>query len=223
MLAMNVTDRPYTHEMVVVHRVFRRESGLMPRFVRAVPEGDTARAAEIAEHYLDYAEGLHHHHSAEDELVWPLLLSRVRLEADMVVRMEDQHERIAETLTRIAEVLPEWRLTASKGAGEKLAIAMEEHRAALVEHLDDEERYVLALVAEHMSVAEWEAVGARAVEQIPKKKLLISMGAILEEADQEERGFFLGKLPFVARLLWRTVGRRQYAEQVARLRGPLAA
>ncbi|WP_344915040.1 hemerythrin domain-containing protein [Streptosporangium oxazolinicum] len=209
--------------MVIVHRVFRRESGLMPRFVRAVPEGDTARAAEIAEHYLDYAEGLHHHHAAEDELVWPLLLSRVRLETDMVVRMEDQHQRIDETLTRIAGILPEWRLTAAKGTGEKLAIAMEEHRAALIEHLDDEERHVLALIAEHMSVPEWEAVGARAVEQIAKEKLLLSMGAILEEATPEERRFFLGKLPAVARLLWRTVGRRQYAKRVRSLRGPLPA
>ncbi|MGJ6968401.1 hemerythrin domain-containing protein [Streptosporangium sp. G11] len=220
---MNATDRPYTHEMVVVHRVFRRESGLMPHFVRAVPEGDTVRAAEIAEHYLDYAEGLHHHHTAEDELVWPLLLSRVRPRAGMVERMEDQHQRIDATLARIAEVLPEWRLTASKGTGEKLAITMEEHRAALVEHLDDEERYVLALIAEHMSVPEWEAVGARAVEQIAKEKLMLSMGAILEEATPAERRFFLGKLPAIARLLWKTVGRRQYAKQVLRLRGPLAA
>ena len=31
-------QRPDTHEMIVVHRVFRRESDLMPTLIRAVPE-----------------------------------------------------------------------------------------------------------------------------------------------------------------------------------------
>ncbi|MCA2227769.1 hypothetical protein [Nonomuraea aurantiaca] len=35
-------DRPYTHEMVIVHRVFRREAALMPRLVHAVPTGGSA-------------------------------------------------------------------------------------------------------------------------------------------------------------------------------------
>lgn len=49
------------------------------------------------------------------------------------------------------------------------------------------------------------------------------MGAILEEATPEERRFFLGKVPAIARLLWKTVGRRQYAKRVRSLRGPLPA
>jgi hypothetical protein len=43
--AANIRKRPYTHEMVLVHRVFRRESSLLPRLVRTVRAGDTARAA----------------------------------------------------------------------------------------------------------------------------------------------------------------------------------
>ncbi|MFF3851349.1 hypothetical protein ACFYX4_40200, partial [Streptomyces sp. NPDC002328] len=42
-------QRPHTDEMVVVHRVFRRESALLPRLVRAVEDGDTGRAALIAD------------------------------------------------------------------------------------------------------------------------------------------------------------------------------
>ena len=38
------------HDMVVVHRAFRRELAIIPRLVRAVPAGDTRRAAVVADH-----------------------------------------------------------------------------------------------------------------------------------------------------------------------------
>ena len=39
-MTMPTDERPYTHEMVVVHRVFRREARLLPRIVTAVSGGD---------------------------------------------------------------------------------------------------------------------------------------------------------------------------------------
>src|SRR5215469_7010300 len=86
-------ERPHsTREMLAVHRVFRRESALMPRLVQAVPDGNTAQAALIAQAFRDYQLGLHIHHTGEDTLVWPLLLARVDLAADMVLRMEPEHQ-----------------------------------------------------------------------------------------------------------------------------------
>ena len=87
--------RPDTHEMVIIHRAFRRESRLLAALIAAVPAGDTARARVLAAHFRWYQLGVHHHHTGEDELIWPLLLARVDLEADVVVRMEAQHERVA--------------------------------------------------------------------------------------------------------------------------------
>ncbi len=102
-----VRERPDTHEMYVVHRVFRRETALLPRLVRNVRAGDTERARFVAAHYRDYALGLHHHHTAEDLLIWPLLLARVDLEAELVLRMEQQHEVVAAGLEAVAALLPE--------------------------------------------------------------------------------------------------------------------
>jgi hypothetical protein len=74
MTTTTAIQRPDTHDMIVVHRVFRRESDLMPTLIRAVPDGDTARAGVLAQAFSDYQLGLHLHHTGEDELVWPLLL-----------------------------------------------------------------------------------------------------------------------------------------------------
>ncbi|MEU6865480.1 hemerythrin domain-containing protein [Streptomyces sp. NPDC046876] len=216
--------RPYTHEMVVVHRVFRRESALLPRLVRAVPEGATERAAVVGSHLAEYVTGLHHHHTVEDETIWPLLRERAEAAAegaDIVVRMEEQHARIDRSLAEVTDLAPAWRRSPYRAAAEDLAGALEEHRSALLEHLDDEERLVLPLVEEHLSVAEWDAVGRRGMETVPKDKLLLALGALLEDADPQERAYFLDRAPLIGRLLWKAFGRRQYAAACRALRAPL--
>jgi hemerythrin-like domain-containing protein len=215
------TERPNTHDMYVVHRVFRRESALMPRLVRAVRSGDAARARVVAGHFRDYALGLHHHHTAEDTLVWPLLLARVDLEADLVLRMEAQHEVIAASLATVEELLPAWERTADPDTGTAIADALERHRASLVAHLTDEEDHLLALIEEHLTVAEWNALGERVATETPKDKLLFFLGALLEEATPREAADLMGNLPQPARLVWRLYGRRAYARRTRALRAPL--
>ncbi|MBO1332180.1 hemerythrin domain-containing protein [Streptomyces sp. VRA16 Mangrove soil] len=199
--------------MVVVHRVFRRESALLPRLVRAVPHGGTRRAGEVVAYLTDYVGGLHHHHTLEDELIWPRLRERSADSADkeLTARMEEQHERIDRTLATVGERAPRWQRSADSATGEALAEALDEHRAALEEHLDDEERLILPLVAEHLTVAEWDEIGRRGLDPLPKDKVMLALGAILEEATPQERAYFLGRAPLLGRLVWQLVGRRQYA------------
>ncbi|MFJ9648874.1 hemerythrin domain-containing protein [Streptomyces sp. NPDC004244] len=220
MSASGTAERPYTHEMVVVHRVFRRESALLPRLVRAVPAGATARAAAVGAHLAEYVTGLHHHHTVEDEMIWPLLRERAA-DGLLVERMEEQHERIDRSLAAVNDRAPVWQQTANRAAGTELALALEEHRAALLEHLDDEERLLLPLVAAHLTVAEWDAVGRRGLETVPKDKLMLALGSLLEDATPQEQAYFLGKAPLIGRLLWKAFGRRQYAASCRALRAPL--
>ncbi|MFF3849394.1 hemerythrin domain-containing protein [Streptomyces sp. NPDC002328] len=171
-------------------------------------------------HLDDYLTGLHHHHTLEDELVWPLLRERAA-DGELVARMEEQHQDIDSTLAVVSEWAPVWRREANHIAREELALALAEHRSVLLVHLDEEERSVLPLVAEHLTVAEWDLVGQRGLEGLPKEKLLIALGAILEDATPQERAYFLGKAPLLGRVLWYTLGRRQYAAACRAVRGPL--
>jgi hemerythrin-like domain-containing protein len=212
------TTRPDTHEMVVVHRVFRREATLLPDLIGAVPPGDTARARRLARHLRDYQAGLRAHHTGEDDLIWPLLLARVDLEADLVLWMEQQHEVIAATLDRVGAVLDRWERVAAVTERDELVGALRAHRVALLEHLADEEAHLLSLIEEHLSVAEWSALGERFANETPKPKLLFFLGAILEEADPAEQALILANLPGPVRLIWRLFGRRDYARRVARIR-----
>ncbi|MER5257337.1 MULTISPECIES: hemerythrin domain-containing protein [unclassified Streptomyces] len=215
-------ERPDTREMVIIHRGLRREARLLVELIAAVPPGDTARATVLAGHFRDYRLGLHNHHHGEDLHLWPALLAKVDLEADAVLRMDTQHERIAQTLTAAEATLPAWESTGGEQERDALVAALSEHRAVLVEHLDEEERVLLPLVARHLTQREWKAMGDHFLESTPKPKLLLFLGIVLEDADQAERAAVLAGLPLPARLVWHAVGRPLYRRRTRLVRGSRA-
>ncbi len=61
--ADNATDRPLIQQMVVIHRVFRREFGLLPAMIRGVAPDDVERAKIVAEHATGLLRFVHVHHT----------------------------------------------------------------------------------------------------------------------------------------------------------------
>jgi len=210
--------RPDTHEMVIVHRAFRREFRLAPELIRQVAAGDTARAKVVAAHVTDIVWGLHHHHHGEDELLWPKLLERSAPDAELVELMEAQHARVSAALDGVDALIAPWQSTADPEAGASLASAIEDMSAALAEHLDQEEAQILPLAEQHLSVAEWQRLGKNAVDTLPKSKRLTFLGMILEDTSDEERAEFLRNIPPPVRVLWRLLGVRGYQKYVAKVR-----
>ncbi len=210
---------PFTREMKMIHRIFRRESALMPKLVAAVAEGDVRRAAVLAEAWRSYQLGLHLHHSHEDELLWPKLLTRMEPDAARVQRMEEQHQALGLGLERVEVLLVDWLSTASVARRGEVVQALVEHHRTLCAHLDEEESVVMPLVERHIGAAEWREVGARGLAATPRSKRLLALGAILEDASEEERQDFLGRLPGPARLVWWLVGQHRYRSHVRHIRG----
>ena len=81
-------------EMAMVHRVFRDELHDAPGLVRGVAVGDTGRSMVVGAHLDFIVAGLHHHHAAEDELLWP----KLRTER-LAVEVEELSLRTGEHLT----------------------------------------------------------------------------------------------------------------------------
>ncbi|MBF6435167.1 hemerythrin domain-containing protein [Nocardia cyriacigeorgica] len=208
-----------TQDMKIVHRAFRRESRLLMELVAAVAPGDTARAAVIAGHFRDYRLGLKNHHEGEDELLWPPLLSRVDLGADVILRMQRQHERVEATLASLDSAVPAWEATAGADERDALVAVLADHRAVLVEHLDDEETMLLPLAADHITDKEWASLGEHLVANTPKLTLLTLFGLVLEDADPAERALLLGVLPAPVRVIWYVIGRPRYVRHIRRVRG----
>ncbi len=216
------TVHPYVREMAMIHQVFRRESRLLAELVQEVSPGDTARARVLAEHWRQYAVGLHAHHTGEDEMLWPVLLPHLDLDAEQVLAMEVQHRELSDGITRVQGSMDRWVAHARTDDRDEVADALRLHRRQLCDHLDEEERSVMPLVALHVNEEQWRKVGERGLAETPRNRLMIALGAILEDTSPHEREEFLARLPVAARVLWRLLGRRQYRRETARIRGRAA-
>jgi hemerythrin-like domain-containing protein len=215
---LDIRPRTDVHDMVVVHRVFRRELVALPVLVRGVPAGDASRAATVAEHARLLLTGLHIHHTGEDEALWPLLHERAAGADALLATMEAQHAHVHEGIETAFAQLDTWTVSVSPGAGEELAATLDTLREHLVEHLDREEREVLPLAARHLSAAEWQAVGEHGRDAMSRAQLPLMFGAILEDADAEERDAIYAAVPGPVRLFLRTIGARTYRRYIARVR-----
>jgi hemerythrin-like domain-containing protein len=206
-----------TRDMLLIHRVIRREIGRLPGLIRSTE--DPSRAAQIAAHASEMLDFLHTHHTGEDELLWPLLRPRVRLEDDLIDRMEAQHGEIAAAVDDTRRWLPGWAGSADAVTGERIAARLESVGGVLSAHLAEEEERILPLVSAHFSQQEWDALAKHGFAAIPGKRRLVILGHMLQETDDAERQRFMRRVPPPARLAFTLVGRRQHAREAASIHG----
>ena len=132
----------------------------------------------MADH-LELVHGnLHHHHTAEDDLLWPKLLQRVPEElAPLVHLMEQQHATVEALLDEIAQVLPRWRSRRrARSIVPALADLHDRLYVHLVEHMDAEEERLLPIASRNVSQDEWEEMGAAARSGTPRSRSLLVLG-----------------------------------------------
>jgi iron-sulfur cluster repair protein YtfE (RIC family) len=214
-----ISSKPDVHDMVVVHRTFRRSCAELPDLVRGLRPGDTARAGLVVDAVRFMLMGLEAHHVSEDEFLWPRLAARAVVQAEAITRMEEQHHRLEELVTQVRGALDKLAADPRQPLCEQIATQLTELGSVLNAHMDEEEHTILPLAAEHLSVAEWEELGEISLAKLEKKHLLRAFSALMAVATPEEQQTILTKAPLPARLLWRLSGRRSHARWEARLHG----
>jgi iron-sulfur cluster repair protein YtfE (RIC family) len=206
--------------MYVMHFAFRRDLAAFASSVRATPLGDTETWAALGHRWARFADTLHHHHSAEDTLYWPVLLTAVEArgtEADRaeVRAMSDEH----------ADIDPLVRACA-QGFADVVEHPCEEHRNALDiritglrevldEHLRHEETVVLPLVQRVMTASEYQAVEAAIGKSYPVRDVPFIVGWVLEGLPEDGRTAMFAMAGAPYRLLHAVV-RRRFARAEAR-------
>lgn len=100
-------------------------------------------------HIANVLAALHHHHIAEDELLWPTLHARVPLRAEDVHRMETEHALIAKLAGSVERWLAQWIATADSTpsqsrAAEALISEMTSLADLVGDHLNAEEERVVS-------------------------------------------------------------------------------
>jgi hemerythrin-like domain-containing protein len=220
----NTTNPPNTeltdmHDMVVVHRVFRRELSLIPDLLLSTPAGDVERASIVVGHARLILSGLHLHHTSEDDLLWPLLVQRSGPSTELVERMQAQHAEVDQGLDRLETVLARWETEVRPAVAREAARVMNQLRQIVVEHLDDEEEHILPVAEASITPQEWASVGKAGVAKMTRAELPLMFGALLEDASEAERRQMLKSLPVPIRCLMRTWGSVHYRRYITKVRG----
>lgn len=216
---MSSTAGPAAREMPLIHRIFRRQFAEVRALVPELSSADGAQVSVVADHLGFLLDGLHMHHTTEDELIWPRLLERVGVDAPLVERMEEQHHQIDVSVDDVRAAMSAWRTEPTPAASSALADRIGGFLVVLEAHLDEEEQVVVPLIDRYLTEAEWQDVGERAFEKFTPAQRWIATGQLVEVATPEEVAMMFGKLPIPVKVLWHLIGRRKYRRYITSVRG----
>jgi iron-sulfur cluster repair protein YtfE (RIC family) len=144
-------------QMAMIHPTFRMEFGNLPGLIRAVAPGDTERSALVGDYLDNMISVLHHHHEAEDEVLWPKLHIRIPRCHGEIQRAEDEHAGISELIDKVQSLRPSWRGSADSHLAQQLSGAVDELSAGINEHFEHEEQNIVPLIGEYITPDEWQA------------------------------------------------------------------
>jgi hemerythrin-like domain-containing protein len=207
--------------MGLIHRLIRR--GFDQARECVLTPGASTRAAAITEYVDFHLDGLHAHHSSEDELIWPVLHERASLSDSLIARMEEQHAGVHAAVEAARFELTAWAAAPTAARAGSLAAALGTITDRLAEHLAEEERDVVPLIAAHISQQEWDHLGKVAFSKFTLKQRFTAMGEMLEAARPAEAARMSAGLPAPVRVIWRLFGRRRYQRFMSSVRGTQAA
>lgn len=207
---MTVASQTDARDMRIIRETFRRAYEEAARLVRAAPTPSPSRVAFLADHIDLGLTMLHHHHEGEDELLYPLSIKRVPEHAARTSQIDQEHQVLKASIDTALSACSTWRAAPTPESAETLASSLVELNAALVPHLDNEEREKAPLAAVVVSEKEWDALGKHGVASVPWNKRLIAFRMILEPLNDADRALMLNVPAPRVRLIYRISGQRRW-------------
>jgi Hemerythrin HHE cation binding domain len=190
--------------MLAAHDAFRRDLTRLARTASKANLADPARRQSIAAGWELFKRELHIHHTAEDEIIWPVL--RPRLEhspaaLSVLDAMEAEHELIDPLLAAV---------DAEFGRGDRLADVIDALTSSLTGHLGHEERDGLPLIGVALTSSEWRGVGRKIATKNGLSAGSEMFAWMLDGADRDHGQAALAQLPPPVRLLYRAVWKPRF-------------
>jgi hypothetical protein len=202
--------------MYLMHHAFRRDLDLFTDAVRATPAEDRGTWRLLAGRWELFAEVLHKHHTAEDDLIWPVVTCLgAPDDVAVLAAMEAEHEEIDPLLESCGAGFRRLAGRADEDARAALAVRVCAARESLRRHLAHEETDAIAIIQRVVSAERWEAIekeiaGDASLAYATRVVPWVAHGVPRETLD---RLFADVETPF--RIIWRFT-RRGFARREAR-------
>jgi hemerythrin-like domain-containing protein len=182
-----VSSAPDLTGMKIAHRGMlddtRRFAEIVSRIAAGEPCGPRRRKA-IVDYLRQLCVSIHHHHTIEDEVVWPILTASAGAAVD-VHDLEDDHAQLDAVLATLDAHTTAFARAAADDtcAATDLAATLDQAYQLLSEHIADEEEVVFPIVDRYVSVADWDRV-----EKAARKgsNMRFEAPRVLRHADEQE-------------------------------------
>jgi hemerythrin-like domain-containing protein len=141
----------------VIHGAVRRDLDRLAAALAVLPEGDAARAGELARAYAYLRRELTHHHEGEEAYVLPWMASQ-GLVPDLLPVMETEHAAMAAAVAETDAALQALAVDAGAARIAEARESVTRTRAVVDAHLDHEERDVVPAIVPLMETPGWKGV-----------------------------------------------------------------
>jgi hemerythrin-like domain-containing protein len=152
-------DAPDLTGIRIIHRAMRGDLHRLLALAEDLSAGrqqaGSARAAAIARFTEEICAAIHHHHSREDESVWPVIERAAGAAVDLS-DLSDDHSELDPLLDRLRRAARDF--ANGRGAARDLAAAVRTLSELIDEHIEEEERKIFPIIEEYVSAADWKAV-----------------------------------------------------------------
>jgi hemerythrin-like domain-containing protein len=164
-MASSTTSTPNTLGFRIAHRTMRGEARRLAREVTEIAAGrrpcDPARARAVNGFVLPLCDTVHHHHSVEDEALWPVIRRAAGADADLS-DLTDDHAQLDPVLERVRAAAAAF--TGPAATAGPLAAELTTLADLLDEHIEEEERIIFPLIERYVTPDQWKAVEKQARE-----------------------------------------------------------
>ena len=147
--------------ITLAHRAMLTDVGRLVAAVTAIGEGrqrcSTRRAQAIARYTDLLCESIHHHHTVEDTVLWPVIDACAKDIVDLAELTED-HAALDPRLEIIGHRANAFRVAGDRRTAALLGAELADLRNLLAEHVAEEERDIFPVIRQYVSVADWQEV-----------------------------------------------------------------
>lgn len=191
-----------TRMMGIVHGALRRDLERARAELTTAPYPSGRQRRAIGQHVLWLMDVLHHHHTGEDEGLWPLVRERDPSAGPLLDSLDEDHRRIAPAIETLEAAGRRYADTTSVDKRVVVLAALDEMLVVLLPHLEREVVEAMPVVSACVSQSDFQAWDQK---YNIRPKSFVQLGIeghwLLDGLDPEGYQIVVGLVPPVPRFI----------------------
>lgn len=197
----------------VIHGAVRRDLARFTAALDSLPDGDTARAGQLARAFANLRRELTDHHESEDTHAWPAL-AKLGVDEELLGDMESEHADMSAALAETDTALSTLARTGTAADAAAARTSLERTQQVVDRHLTHEETDLDPIIRKHAETPEWQAV-EKQFRRRPPGDIGQFLAWLTDGMADDERAYFRSTIPAPVVAVFTRVFGRRYTKTIA--------